>query len=76
MTQFPLFTAAIDIATAPAPIGLDTFFSGLAPNCDVITGLLAFTVLALAAIAWLTAAPVARRHPAARQTAPGAAALI
>ncbi len=76
MTQLPLFTAAVEIIAVPAPIGFGTLFSGLKANFDSITGLFAFTVLAIAAIAWLTAAPSIRRDPAARPTAPGTAALV
>jgi len=76
MTQLPLFSAALELVSVPAPIGFDTLVSGLAPNCDVITGLFAFTVLTLAAIAWLTAAPAARRNPTTKHAVPGAAALV
>jgi hypothetical protein len=69
MTHIPLDPQTIDAAlwpvpTTATPIALDALLSGLAPNLDIIGGLLAFTVLAMIAIAWFTALPVQRRRSA------------
>jgi hypothetical protein len=82
MTQFPLDIAAANAATLSVQghvtsIWFDTL-CGVTSNLDLIAGVLAFTVLAVLAITWLTAAPTPRRlvTNSRNHAAPGAAAMI
>jgi hypothetical protein len=61
------------LLTQAASTSFDVLFSGFAPDLTTTAGLLGYAVAAIAAIAWLTAAPAPRRPQADRRQMTGQA---
>jgi|GEM_PF-3876752 hypothetical protein len=67
MTQFPFDPQLVNpllwpVSGQPVAVRLDSLMAGSMPTLEGAAGLLLFALLAMAAIAWLTAAP-ARARP-------------
>lgn len=70
---FDIATTGWTLLTQAASTSFDMLFSSFAPDLATAGGLLGYTIAAIAAIAWLTAAPAPRRPQADRRAAAGRA---